>query len=203
METLSRDDTDALLLDSQAQREAAERLLDDLQLIERWREYGTVELTGSYQWNLMLDSDIDLVVVNPASDLDLALAILTRFAHWGPFLRFGFIDSVRGKPSWNPTYPEGYYLGMAGDFDGREWKVETWLLRTTPPPQEWIRDLMTEEGRRTILRLKHLRRSGAWRPSSFDIYRAVLRGGAQDSSEVDEWLRRENEQHSEGDHRGT
>lgn len=198
METLSKDDpmdTDALIRISQAHREAAERLLHDLRLVERWQEYGKVELTGSYRWDLMMGSDIDVYVVNPASDLDLALEILNRFIRQGSFLRFGFIDSVRGKPAGAPTtYPEGYYLGMAGDFGDREWKIETWLLRVPPPPQEWIPDHLTEEGRRTILYLKHLRQSGSWGASSFDIYRAVLLGGARDPSGVEEWLRQANEQ---------
>jgi hypothetical protein len=184
-------DTDDLLRTSQSHRESAERLLRDLGLIEQWHEYGAVEVTGSYRWNLMLGSDIDLNVVNPACDLDMTLEILNRFARQGLFLRFAFIDTVRGKPSWaDPiTYPEGYYFGMAGDFAGREWKVETWLLRTPPPSQDWIEDHLTEESRRAILRLKHLRNAGVWRAASFDIYRAVLLGGAREPAEAEEWLR--------------
>jgi len=72
-------DTEALLLASQTHRKAAERILHTLQLVEQWQEYGTVEITGSYRWNLMLGSDIDFNVVNPAYDLELALQILNRF----------------------------------------------------------------------------------------------------------------------------
>src|SRR5437016_2395555 len=132
----------------------------------------------------MLGSDIDLNVVNPAFDLELALEVFSTFVRRGEFLRFGFIDSVRAKPEWaDPqSYPEGYYLGMAGNFQGREWKVETWLLRSPPYPG-WIEERMTEEGRQTILRLKHLRNSRRFGVSSYDIYRAVLLGNARDMEE--------------------
>ena len=59
-------DTDALLRSAQAQRTSAERLVVDLRLVDQWQEYGEVELTGSYRWNLMLGSDIDITVVNPS-----------------------------------------------------------------------------------------------------------------------------------------
>ena len=93
-------DTDALLRESRALREDAGRLLRELRLVEQWREYGEVELTGSYRWDLMLGSDVDLYVVDPAVDLDLALGAFNRFVRRGEFLRFGFIDSVRGRPGW-------------------------------------------------------------------------------------------------------
>ena len=32
------------------------------------------------------------------------------------------------------SFPQGYMLGMAREFHGREWKVETWLL-TVPTPR--------------------------------------------------------------------
>src|SRR5262249_43319984 len=140
-------------------------------------------------------SDIDLNVIHPECDLNMALEIFDRFVRQGSFLRFGFIDSVRGKPAWaDPTtYPVGYYLGMVTDFEGTEWKVETWLLRLPPPSQDWIQDRMNPEQQRTILALKHLRNTGNWKASSYDIYRAVLLGGARNPSEADSWLRKEQE----------
>lgn len=189
-------DTEALLLASQTHRKAAERILHTLQLVEQWQEYGTVEITGSYRWNLMLGSDIDFNVVNPAYDLELALQILNRFIRQGPFTRFAFIDTTQNKPIWaDPeTYPRGFYFGMAGDFEGREWKFETWLLGVPLPPQDWILEQMTEQKRGTILRLKHLRKTGMFKAGSVDIYRAVLLGDAHDPKSVEEWLAQEKTQ---------
>lgn len=186
-------DTDALLHESQMLREDAGALLRDLRLLEQWQAYGHVELAGSYRWDLMLACDIDLYVVNPALDLDLALDAFNQFVRRGEFLRFGFIDSVRGKPGWaDPqTYPVGYYLGMAREFRGRAWKVETFLLRSPAPFPEWIGERLTPESRGTILRLKHQRSSHSVSVSSYDIYRAVLLGEAGDLEEACEWLRQQ------------
>ena len=42
-------DTEALLHASKTHQKAAERILHTLRLVEQWQEYGTVEITGSYQ----------------------------------------------------------------------------------------------------------------------------------------------------------
>jgi len=184
---------DALLRDSRAIRESAGRLLEEYRLLEQWQQYGDVTFTGSYRWDLMLRSDIDLNVVNPAADLDLALSIFTRFVRGDDFLAFAFIDSVRGKPAWaDPaSYPEGYYLGMARHFEGREWKVETWLLRAPPPRVEWLENGITDEARLAILQLKQMRNAGQLPASSYDIYRAIILGGARDADAAREWLEKE------------
>src|SRR5688500_1882398 len=72
-------------------------------------------------------------------------------------------------PRANESLPQGYMLGMAREVGGREWKVETWLLQSPAPHPEWIEERMTEEGRRTILQLKHERNSRQFYASSHDI----------------------------------
>src|SRR5438874_1904168 len=84
---------------------------------------------------------------------------------------------------------KGMANGMARHFEEREWKVETWLLRAAPARPDWIEREMTDERRRTILSLKHLRSRGQLRASSYDIYRAVVLGGARDAAETSAWLR--------------
>jgi hypothetical protein len=184
-------DGDVLVRQSQAEREEATRLLDELRIVEQWQEYGDVEVAGSYRFDLMLGSDVDLYVVNPAVDLDVALNTFSRFVRRGEFLRFAFIDSVRGMPPWADaqSFPVGYYLGMARQFHNREWKVETWLLPSPPPRPDWIAEQMTDEARRTILRLKHERTTHHLAAPSFDIYRAVLLGHATTVTEMQDWLR--------------
>ena len=191
----STGDVGDLQRDARARRESAKRLLVELRLVEQWQRYGEVELTGSYRWDLMLGSDIDLNVVNPAVDLDLALSIFSQFVRDGDFLAFAFIDSVRGKPAWaDPaSYPDGYYFGMARHFEGQEWKVETWLRRSPAPREDWLEGGITDKQRLSILQLKQLRNSGHLQASSYDIYRAVILGGARDAAAARQWLRKEQE----------
>lgn len=194
MENLPHVDREALLRESRAIREEATRLMREFRLVEQLQQYGDVELAGGYRWDLMTRRDLDFYVINPAFDLDLALAALNGFVRRGDFLRFGFIESVRGKP-WQTTpasYPVGYYLGMAREFGAGDWKVQTWFLRSPYPHPDWLLKPITEEDRRTILRLKHLRDSGHLEaPDSFHLYQAVLHGGAREPEEVRAWLDRE------------
>lgn len=191
MENLPHVDIEALLRESRAIRDEAIRLMREFRLVEQLQQYGEVEMAGSYRWNLMLRSDLDFYVINPAMDLDLALEALNGFVRGGDFFRFGFIESMRGKP-WRMTpesYPVGYYLGMAREFGEWDWKVEAWFLRSPYPHPDWLVKPMTEEARRTILRLKHLRNSGHLKVSdSFHLYEAVLFGGAREPEEVRAWL---------------
>jgi len=50
---------------------------------------------------------------------------------------------------------------------------------------------MTEDARRAILRLKHLRTARQFAATSYHIYRAVLLGGVRDVAEARAWLRTE------------
>ena len=93
-------------------------------------------------------------------------------------------------PGWaDPTsFPTGYYVGMAREFHDREWKVETWLLSAPAPRPDWIAEHMTEVRRRTILQLKFEKRARRFEASSYDIYRAVLLGGATNATQARAWL---------------
>jgi hypothetical protein len=193
MENLPHVDTEALMRESRTIREAATRLVRELRLVEQLQQFGEVEMAGGYRWDLMLRADLDFYVINPAVDLDLALEALNGFVRRGDCRRFGFIDSLRGKP-WQATpesYPVGFYLGMGREFGGWDWKIETWFLRSPYPHPDWLLKPVTEEARRTILRLKHLRNSGHLNADSFHLYQAVLIGGARELEEVRAWLDRE------------
>src|SRR5437764_1220133 len=83
-------DVKALLQESSEVRESAGRLIRDFRVVEQWEPFGAVELAGGYRWDLMLAPDVDLYVVNPEADLDLALRAFSHFARQGDFLAFGF-----------------------------------------------------------------------------------------------------------------
>jgi hypothetical protein len=194
METIPKVDIEALLLESQAVRQEAGRLLQEFRLVERLRPYGDVQVTGSYRWDLMLfgtgfgagSGDLDFYVVNPEITLEIALQAFTDFLRSGEFLRFGFIDTMRRPAPWLDL--AGYYLGMTREIYDRNWRVEVWFVPSLASDQQWISERMTDDARRTILKLKHLRRTGHLNVPSFDLYRAVLLGGAREPEDVTAWL---------------
>jgi len=83
---------------------------------------------------------------------------------------------------------------MARHFEGREWKVETWLLSAPPSRPARLRSSIPEEARRTILGLKHARNAGQLKASGYEISEAVLLGGMREPAQVEEWLDRKKPQ---------
>ncbi len=62
----------------------------------------------------------------------------------------------------------------------RKWKMEIMFARSAQPSPDWIEERLTEERRRTILLLKHLRNTRNLDIPSHQIYKAVLLDGVAD-----------------------
>ncbi len=175
---VSRVDMDALSRESRAIREDAGAPLGELGVLDQLARYGEVELTGSYRWDTMLDPDIDLYVVNPEADLELALEAHVALIRRGDFYAHYFGDWVNFG---HDALPTGHYIGLKRVFNGRKWKVDIWFLRASNTGSDWIAETMTEEGRPAILAFKHLKRMMRLDVSSYCIYRMVLLEGVTDT----------------------
>jgi hypothetical protein len=165
-------DMRAILQESHAIRADADTLLHAFGIPEHLALYGSVRIVGSYQWDLMLNGDIDLEVLNPDITLDQALAALSHFIRQGSFYGVTFYDSVRHQLPWEA--PTGYYIELTRSFNGRLWTVEVWFKLAAEPAADWITERLTEENRRIILLFKHLRNMRGLAIPSYEIYKAVL-----------------------------
>ena len=174
-------DVEALVEEAARFRGDADRLLRDFGVLDQLARYGEVVFVGSYRWDLMLRRDIDVNVINPDLDPELALDALTAFIRRGDFYNYTYRDSVRHALPWNP--PSGYFLGFEGMFEGQQWSVEVWLKRAQEPDAYWIGERLTEESRRTILLFKRLRDTLNLPIYSYAIYEAVLLKGIADPEE--------------------
>jgi hypothetical protein len=181
------DDMEALLEEEARFRGDADRLLRDFGVPDQLARYGEVVFVGSYRWNLMLRRDIDVNVINPDLNPELALDALTGFIRRGDFYNFTYRDSVRHSLPWNP--PSGYFLGLEGVFEGKQWSVEVWFKRAQEPDAYWIGERLTEERRRTILLFKRLRDTLNLPIYSYTVYEAVLLRGVTDPEEFVEFAR--------------
>jgi hypothetical protein len=103
-------DMGAILQESHAIRADADTLLRAFSILEHLALYGPVRIVGSYQWDLMLNGDIDLEILNPHITLDQALDALSHFIRQGSFYGATFYDSVRHKLPWEA--PTGYYIEL-------------------------------------------------------------------------------------------
>jgi hypothetical protein len=174
-------DVAAVLEDAARFRRGADELLQALGVRDQLARYGEVVFVGSYRWNLMQCRDIDVNVINPDLNPELALDALTGFIRRGDFYNYTYRDSVRHALPWNP--PSGYFLGLEGLFEGQQWSVEVWFKRAQEPDAYWIGERLTEESRRTILLFKRLRDTLNLPIYSYAVYEAVLLKGITDPEE--------------------
>ncbi len=179
-------DMDALSRESRAIREDAGELLREFGVLDQLARYGEVEMTGSYRWDTMLAPDIDVYVVNPQADLELALEAHVGLIRRGDFYAHHFGDWVNFRRDGLPT---GHYIGLKRVFNDRKWKVDIWFLRAANTSSDWIAEKMTEEGRRAILAFKHLKSTRSLDVSSYDIYKLVLLEGVADPESFLEFTR--------------
>ncbi len=113
----------SLIEESKRWHDDATALIKSSNIIKLLEQFGEVSLTGSYAYNLMLDSDIDFFVgnKNPTRKLADDIAVeLIRCGYWNSIM---FCD-------WPTNEPPGPYFCVKRDFRGYRWKVD--IIMTTP-----------------------------------------------------------------------
>lgn len=167
----------------------AHAILAELQLFERWQAFGTPVLVGAVAYELAMAPDIDMEIYCDEPRIEDGFAIL-RDCSLHPHVRkaqFGnHLDEIDEGLYWRLIYR---------DNDGTEWKIDMWALRRDHPGPcatqlvEPLRQALTLERRRAILKLKSAAQTGAiQRYPSIDIYRAVIDGNVRTSEQLEKWL---------------
>ncbi|MFF3270956.1 hypothetical protein ACFYWU_08485 [Streptomyces chrestomyceticus] len=197
-----RELSDEQLAARQAELQAeADAVSADLGLARLLSEQGKAVRVGSAALGLMVVPDLDITVICP----ELTDRTKRSVAEAGA--RLAVHDRVRqvcfrdDTGHWNtdPGYPDGLYLKVdCRSAAGREWTLDIWFVdepdrqpdlahvRTLPPR-------LTDAHRARILRIKQalaLRPDGGGRVPSYEVYRAVLDGGASTVEEFDRWYAR-------------
>jgi hypothetical protein len=179
------------------QREAAE-VRADLAPDERFARLGSVVLVGSAALGLMVRRDLDLTVVCPRLDIAGVASVATPLVEH-PRVRQVMLRDDTGDWNVEPSYPDGVYLGVRyRTLAGDDWNVDIWFVDEPDrqPDLTHLRTLperITDEGRSSILRIKH-----AWADhpdygstfTSHDIYMAVLDDHVRNAADFDGWLAR-------------
>ena len=186
------DPTDAELVARQTALQAeAAAAIADLDLFPLLATVGRPVQTGSVALGLMVWRDIDVTILCPTLDPDVALEPLRSLAVH-PRVRQVQFRNDTGAWNVDPAYPDGLYLGLDYRPTAEQtWKLDLWFLveGTTQFDLEHIESLpprLTPETRLAILRIKD-----AWhrRPEyrsvvrSYDIYAAVLDHGVRTPDE--------------------
>lgn len=189
------------LLVHQAKLQAeADALIDALGLDNLLSDIGSPTRVGSSALGLMVRRDIDITVVCKKLDEETHRAVAELGGKLAMHASIGSVQFRNDTGIWNSDvekYPDGLYLGgTCRDETGRDWTFDIWFV-DEPERQPDLKHLrtiplkLTTSARHLILAIKTALANGSFagrRPSSFQIYEAVLEHGVTSLSEFGDWL---------------
>jgi hypothetical protein len=175
-------DTELLSL-AEAQRLTATRIVSESGVIPLLSKYGKCTVVGSFMYDLMYGSDIDLVV-ETEDPRNSSLAAIKELMDNRQFQKYQYGDFEKFP---KPGRPKSFIVVLISDIQGVRWETEIWFQESYPQDKIDIDNLvktkLTPENRMAILRLKYEREVSGddkHKLSSTDIYKAVLVDGVTD-----------------------
>jgi hypothetical protein len=149
----------------------------------------------------MVRRDIDITVVCKKLDEETHRAVAELGGKLAMHASIGSVQFRNDTGIWNSDvekYPDGLYLGITcRDETGRDWTFDIWFV-DEPERQPDLKHLrtipskLTTSARQSILAIKTALANGSCsgrRPSSFQVYEAVLEYGVTSLSEFEDWLK--------------
>jgi hypothetical protein len=195
-EALSLSDDDLLERQAALQREA-DGVAQDLELDARLGGMGDPVRVGSSALGLMVWRDLDVTVACPSLDLPGVAQVGAGLAAHPRVSKVVFLNSTG---SWNirpAAYPDRLYLGLSyRSADGQDWELDIWFVDEPERQSSFlhVRTIPPQLDRATRLVILRIKAAWVFRPEygrsvrSYDIYKAVLRGGVRDVRGFDDWL---------------
>lgn len=182
-----------LLEKSITNRNTAIKLLEITKIKEILSRYGEVHEHGSYLYDLMLESDIDLIVSSKEVSDEQAANLskkLIETNQWNSFMYCNWMTLPSFDKAANPLFPFGYYYCLKKEFENKRWKVDIFYI----PNNELKRILRprpvyNDEQKLIILDLKNHKRLGRLpaEMSSQLIYNAVIEDNVNNLEEFISW----------------
>lgn len=157
-------------------QQEADQLLTASKLLDVLKQHGQPLFTGSYEYKLMANGDIDLYLITKSDTQTVARELLQKLVQqgwWNGYMLFDWVNWHRDH------FPSGFYVGVKTDFEEHRWKVDIWVLHEFPSEQaeynQWLLAKLNQENRTLILDLKTARNDNDWPLDSKTIYDAVLK----------------------------
>lgn len=162
-------------------KKEANLLLKKTSLINLLKQYGDVFIRGSYELDLMIDSDIDIYVINKNLNKDLSLSALNELIRKNNFKGYIFYDFIKHQKK---GFPKGYYIGLKTRFKNKKWKVDVWFMNSMDKASDkFIKKILLaldDKNRIKILKLKNLVKINKLKIASYLIYMAVIKNNIKD-----------------------
>ncbi len=174
----------SLLAQSRQIKKEADSLLRQTALLEFLEKLGKMNFVGSYRYDLMIDGDVDLHIVNPLFTKEKSVAVLNALIKANKFRGYLYYDFTARRRA---GFPKGYYIGLKTKFKGRKWKIDIWLLKKASRNDDIARLVERYSNPRTklqILRLKDIVKAKRLPFTSVEIYRAVFLNDVRNLSDL-------------------
>lgn len=176
------------LVRAEQRLDAAHQVLEDLDLLARWRRYGDPVTCGSVAYGLVVEPDIDVEVFTDVPSIDAAFGLLHEVAKVPGVVRCAFTNELNGPLP-------GIYCRIVYDREHVRWNLDNWLLpRAHPGPfsarlVEPMRRELTPETRAAVLEIKEAAFDRNEPVQGIWVYRAVLGEGLRGYPAFRDWLR--------------
>jgi hypothetical protein len=172
-------------------KQEAGQIMEAVRLKEIVQPYGAISATGSYDLDVMVYPDLDVMIPK--------VSVEQLFHIAGQLARFEKVLQVVFERSNEPLLPDGLYLKPRIDYGqwGRPWKIDIWSLHGDTIQQrlrmmQAFRERMTAGLREQIIRYKLAiltREKRTPMHSGYFIYKAFLEEGLRDFAQVTHYLR--------------
>jgi hypothetical protein len=201
----------SMLSQQQDLQDEANKVLEELGLLEVLIDYGSPTIIGSMSLRLMTWRDIDIeVVTETLSKESIGQLVAKLINKSAKRIDFSFMDNTAHDKI---GYPQGIYLGIKyfpsnlpteelNSKSERQWKIDIWFLLPEIAEHseraqgsmktEEIRKKLTDETRQIILEIKNIiAKDPRYRKEIFsvDIYNAVIEKGVKDLEEFERYYR--------------
>ncbi|MFE9407318.1 hypothetical protein ACFYN0_00735 [Streptomyces sp. NPDC006704] len=181
------DDDTSLLQRQDARQEQARAVLDELQPLLRWEQFGIPKLCGSMSYGLLVAPDIDIEIYG-ALQVDAGFCLVSEWARNPAVDRVLFLNAVNESDA-------GLGWEVRHRIGGVPWMVQMWLLPVdyngprSADLVEPMRAALCRQSRSAILGIKEALVARDTEYRSIDVYRAVLDDGVKNVEEYDRWCR--------------
>ncbi|MFJ5563670.1 hypothetical protein [Lysinibacillus xylanilyticus] len=166
----------------------AMRILEELELIEKWNTIGQAYVVGATAYDLLVDQDIDIETFCVRPNAAEAMSILSDLTSNPKVLELKYRNYL--ETPFNGYYFKIQYEQMPSEI----WNIDMWLFSETrngPLSRDLVsimNDSLTIESRKYILNIKEeLFKKSLVLPSIY-VYRAVLDHAIQCTEDFLNWM---------------
>lgn len=164
------------------------KILDELQLMQRWRTIGNCFVVGATAYDLIVSPDIDMETFSDELNPEKVMMALA------PLVDNQNVVELKYKNYMDSDY-QGHYFKIIYLANQEEWNIDMWLFSNgcqgalSKDLVPFMKKALTATSRKAILDIKEALLETNLSYSSIFIYQAVIECGIRHVNEFLEWTK--------------